>query len=682
MPSREPSIDKRDFRTRPDSSRPLLSQDDSAESSNSNSRDNSYAGSFFEHVAEGIQARDRKWMRREVIRWGSFIWAIIECLCAGSITAYSLYGHLFQTHLRYSQYRVNIISITAELAMYLPVPLFGLLCDRYGPSPSSIVAGFLFGLGYLLAAFSYKSGPPPDAGAGGGHGWPFGVMVLAFVAVGMGTSSMYLSAVTTCAKNFGRGKHKGFALAMPIAAFGLSGLWQSQVGEKLLYETNADGSKGDVDVYRFFLFLGCTLLGAGLIGGVMLRIVDEGEMIDEAVSELERSGLLEESDFFQRAAIENGYGTMNDRRLSDEETALLQAEASARKQRALEEQRKKTWLLNEETRRFLTDHTMWWLAAGFFLVTGPGEAFINNLGSIIPTLYPPATPPSAIPTSAATHVSIVAVTSTIARILTGTLSDLLAPSSSSPSPTNPNPHQQQNHHRTPQQHNPTSLSTSIDSLNIPPIPSPDPDPQPWYQLPLQRLRRFRRHRPTLSRVAFLLAFSLLLSLGQCLLASGAIQQHADRFWLVSGLIGAGYGAVFSLVPILISAVWGVENFGTNWGVVAMVPAVGAAVWGAVFAGVYQGYAGRGGGGVGRGEEGGGGAEWGLSHAGGMGVGAGRGIILMGAGAAAEDGEQMCYGKECYAVTFWCMAVSVWVACGLWLWAWRGPGGWYRRGVPV
>ncbi|KAI9667408.1 MAG: putative monocarboxylate transporter mch1 [Bathelium mastoideum] len=625
MPSRENSIDKRDFRTR-DAARPLLSQHDSAESSHRTSQDGSHAGSFFEQVAEGIQEQDRKRMRREVIRWASFAWAIVECLCAGSITAYSLYGHLFQTHLRYSQYRVNIISITAELAMYLPVPLFGFLCDRYGPAPLSISAGAVFGLGYLLAAFAYKSGPPPDIGTGDGHGWPFGVMVLAFVAVGMGTSGMYLSAVTTCAKNFGRGRHKGFALAMPIAAFGLSGMWQSQVGEKLLYETRPDGSRGDVDVHRYFLFLGCTLLGAGLIGGVALRVINEDEMIDEAVSELERSGLLEESDFFGRDTLENGtgYGTLpSDRHLSDEDAAEFQV----RKQRARDSRRKKTALLNTETRRFLVDPTMWWLAAGFFLVTGPGEAFINNIGSILPTLYPAGTPADAIPTTAATHVSIVAVTSTAARILTGTLSDLLAPTP----PRHPA-------HRRPGS---ATLSSSIPSL---PIPATDPESRkPWYARP-----------PTISRIAFLLAATLLLSAGQALLASGAVQQHGERLWLVSAAIGAGYGAAFSLVPIVIGAVWGVENFGTNWGVVAMVPAGGAAVWGAVFAAVYQAHAGVG-------EERGGG---------------------VGRGSGAEAEGRMCYGTECYAVTFWGMAVSVWVACGMWAWAWRGPGGWKRMGVAV
>src|SRR4051812_49014418 len=115
-------------------------------------------------------------------------------LCAGSITGFSLYGPRFLTDLHYTQYRVNAVSITAELAMYLPVPLFGYLCDRYSPPPLALLAACLFGVGYILAAYTYRAGPPPDSRTGG-DGWPFGMMVLAFVGIGAGTSCMYLSAV-------------------------------------------------------------------------------------------------------------------------------------------------------------------------------------------------------------------------------------------------------------------------------------------------------------------------------------------------------------------------------------------------------------------------------------------------------------------------------------------------------
>lgn len=514
-------------------------------------------------------------------------------LCAGSLTTFSLYGHLFQSRLHYTQYQVNLVAVVAELGLYLFVPVFGYICDRHGPRPASLLSAVFYGVGYVLAAQTYRSGT--RAGEGSGKPWPFSVMLAAFGLVGVGTVCIYLAAVTTCAKNFGRGKHKGFALAAPIASFGLGGMWQSQVGSRVLYERlpGSGGARGDVDVFRYFLFLAGLLVGVGIIGTVLLQVVDEEGLIDDAVEELERSGLLEDSEFFHGGAgggAANGYGTLSSPANDDPETTPTN-EAEAR-----QAQDKKTWLLNSETRRFLSDKTMWWLAAGFFLVTGPGEAYLNNLGTIIGTLSPPPSstpttrPPPPPTTTPATHVSIIAITSTLARLLSGVLADIFSP------PTR-----------------------------------------------------------SLSRLTLLLTSTVLLSLGLLLPALGLLHSSPSSsapffFYLTSALVGTGYGAVFALVPIIVSCVWGVENFGTNWGVVAIVPAGGAAVWSAVYAGVYERGVGRGGGGGGNGNGG------------------------------AGDGR--CYGAKCYQSTFWGMTVAVWVACGLWVYAWRGPGGWRRRGIAV
>lgn len=584
MPSRSSSrsaqpqgIDKLDF----DANRKPPSQ--SHDSLNSNPSEPSGLlrddESFFSNIVDGVIERDRRKLRRQVIRYASFAIAILNCLCAGSITAYSLYGPLFLKHLRYTQFQVNAVSTTAELAMYLPVPLFGYLCDRYNPRPLSLASGLLFGIGYLLAALTYRAGPPKSEG-----GWPFAVMIVAFIGVGSGTVSMYLSALTTCAKNFGRGKHKGLALAMPIAAFGLSGMWQSQVGSHFFTPRDETGEKGDTDVYRYFLFLAGLLFAVGMVGTVGLRVVDEEELIDDAVDELERSGLLENSPFFQRSVLHdgdsaNGYGTITPTSRS------TSSRRGSKGHEATDAAAKKTFLLNAETRMFLTDPTMWLLAGGFFLTTGPGEAFINNVGTIIQTLYPPSS--SGVPgsNSAATHVSIIALTSTIARLLTGTLSDLLAPTA----------------------------------------------------------EKGKQRSCTVSRLVFLLFSTFLFSLGQILLASGLIQHSPSLFPFVSALVGLGYGAIFSLSPIIVSVVWGVENFGTNWGIVAVVPAAGAAIWGAIYSAVYQA-----------------GVETGQLRSDG-------------------EEEQMCYGGNCYQGTFWAMAICSWVALGLWTWAWRW---WVRRGIAV
>ena len=52
------------------------------------------------------------------------------------------------------------------------------------------------------------------------------------------------------------------------------------------------------------------------------------------------------------------------------------------------------------------------------------------------------------------------------------------------------------------------------------------------------------------------------------------------------------------------------------------------------------------------------------------------------GSEDKDDDGLCFGMQCYAPTFWAMAVSTWIACGLWLFAWRGPGGWKSRGIVV
>ncbi|KAK2754850.1 putative monocarboxylate transporter mch1 [Arachnomyces sp. PD_36] len=606
------NVDKRDF----DANRPLLHRGegssgrstrlgflDDSDCDGEGGDNERGGGSLLSEVVDEIRERDRRKVRMNVVRTCSFIWGVMSCLCAGSITAFSLYGPLLLSRLHYTQLRVNSVAITAELGMYLPVPLFGYLCDRYNPAPISLMSGVLFGLGYLLAAFVYKSGPPADAG---GDGWPFWVMILAFAGVGAGTASMYLAGVTTCAKNFGRGKYKGIMLAIPIAAFGLSGMWQSQVGTYLLYEKGPNGERGDVDVFRYFLFLGILLLVVGIGGTVGLRIVGEDELIDEAVEELERSGILDESQFFRsREEVRNAYGTFGadgDGDSGDEDAlSLSDEERELEKQREEEERRKKNWLLNQETRLFLKDHTMWWLAVGFFLVTGPGEAYINNLGTVIGTLTPPsypshAPPPAGLPS---THVSTIAITSTIARLLTGSLSDFFAPTKDHHSYRQPNPE------------DPTSHHTAT-----------------------------KKPRITFSRLYFYLPSALILSLGFLLLASNLPQEEPKLFHLSTALVGFGYGSAFSLTPIIISVVWGVENFGTNWGVVAMFPAAGAAVWGLVYSATYQGAVDR---------------QFG------------------------EDAEGQCFGWECYG--YWSLGctVSVWAAIVIWGLAWRG---WRKRGIVV
>lgn len=224
-----------------------------------------------------------------------------------------------------------------------------------------------------------------------------------------------------------------------------------------------------------------------------------------------------------------------------------------------------------------------------------------QVGTIIDTLtprdrHPGLSPPAGSPS---THVSTIAITSTVARLLTGSLSDLFAPSPAHPT-----------------------------------IQPPSQIPSTPYSFLVRA-----RDTLTLSRMAFLIPSALILSVGYLLLATPLVFVHPPLATLTTALIGLGYGSSFALVPIVISVVWGVENFGTNWGIVAMFPAGGAALYGALYSLTYSSAA----------------------------VG-GHG-----------DMQGRCVGWACYGS--WaagCMG-SVLVATALWLFAWLG---WKRRGIVV
>lgn len=222
------------------------------------------------------------------------------------------------------------------------VPLFGYICDKLGPGKLSVLSSGFFGPAYLLAAYAFI------------HRLPYQVMVIAFVAIGSGTSSMYFAGVTTCAKNFTG--NRGVAISLPIAAFGLSSLWLSQLVSRFF----VDNTTGELMIGNIFLSFSGFLILIGLSGAVGLTVVDEA---GEAPSAAEREGLLEAG---SNGPVYGGIGGHDTRSIMDSDD-------------------QKAWV-NREAWEFLNDKTMWWFAAGVFLVTGPGEAFINNV-----TPHPPKT---------------------------------------------------------------------------------------------------------------------------------------------------------------------------------------------------------------------------------------------------------------------------------------------------
>jgi hypothetical protein len=88
MSSPNGRIDKLDFPPA-DERRPLLHPNDAGQLSPGGS-DTSRSGSFFEHVVEGIQERDRAKMKSEIVRYGAFACAILSWYVLTHGTMYTL----------------------------------------------------------------------------------------------------------------------------------------------------------------------------------------------------------------------------------------------------------------------------------------------------------------------------------------------------------------------------------------------------------------------------------------------------------------------------------------------------------------------------------------------------------------------------------------------------------------
>ncbi|KAK9254316.1 major facilitator superfamily domain-containing protein [Lipomyces tetrasporus] len=467
--------------------------------------------------------------------------ALLSCICAGSIMIFALYAPQFQTHMGYSQVQVNLLSILGEAGMYLTTPIVGISADMYGSAVLSLLSAILFGVAYALAAWAYAA-----------H-LPYFTMMISFLLIGGGTACMYFGSITTCAKTFT--SNRGLALGLPITAYGLSSLWQSQVAAAFFM----DRESGEVHVPGLFAFFAVFLSTVGLIATAGYHF---GYRPDSLVASSKK---------LQRTAAKLG---------SDEETPLLDDDGSEPFSPRVgssaanlgaggvdvdDEDDCKTILLTRKQMvlAFAKDWTAWGAALGLFTTIGPGEMFLNNMGSIIRSLSAPGP-------STATNVSIISFSSASMRIIAGIGSDYISS------------------------------------------------------------KEGRRY----SRMWVMLFFASLLVFGHFLVGLGGLEvSNGWWFWAVSSSLGAGYGAIFTLAPTVVSLVWGAERFGTNWGVLFVFPAVGSIFYELIYAAIYDYH---------------------------------------------TYGERLCYGFSCYQATFLVTGTSCVVAIITWIVVWRL--GWQRRGV--
>ncbi|KAK9454166.1 major facilitator superfamily domain-containing protein [Dipodascopsis uninucleata] len=467
---------------------------------------------------------DREY-REKLLTFGA---AMLCCSCGGSIMLFSLYAPQFQTDLGYTQVQVNVLSMLSEVGMYMTTPIVGIAADIYGSSMLALAAAFFFILSYATAAWAYSM-----------H-LPYFVMMFSFLFIGCGTACIYFGSITACAKTFSH--NRGLALGLPITAYGVSSLWESQLTGLLFI----DHETGYVHVAKFFIFFSVFLGTVGVVASFGYRF---GYAINTSS---------------QQRKLKTSH--TQDVSEATEENALLEVQEDSQILDIANDESSNEVTRKQMIAEFLKDATAWGLAFGLFTTTGPGEMFLNNMGSIIKSLGPGGP-------KATTNVSIISFSSSISRILAGGLAD------------------------------------AMDS-------------------PRSKVR--------ISKMWLMLFFAFLLAFGHLFVALGGLDvNNGSLFWLVSILLGTGYGAIFTLAPTIVSIVWGAERFGTNWGVLFLFPATGTIVYEAIYAAIYDRHTING---------------------------------------------NLCFGEQCYHLTFVITAISCLMAIFTWALVWRL--GWARRHVTV
>lgn len=297
----------------------------------------------------------------QVLRRFAFSIALISCLCAGSVLLFPLFTPVLQHEHHYTQFEINIIGSCTSLGMYLPLPVLGYLADCHGPVLLAVCSMLLFAPGYMLAkhCIDYSLG--------------FETMSLAFVMVGMATSSFYFANLLTCAKIYP--KSKGLTISAPVTCYGLS----SFLGAQLLKAQFLQSSSG-LDLSMAFTLFSILYLVLGVFNMFSCSVVTIEKNI------LLKSQTTEESPLL-------GDHTPTDDLVMNHHSKFI---------------------------KFLKDISAYLLLFCFFFTIGPCEMYITNMGSLIDTISPVS--------SISNQVSIHAILSTLARLSLGALSDFLSSS--------------------------------------------------------------------------------------------------------------------------------------------------------------------------------------------------------------------------------------------------------------
>ncbi|WWC90200.1 uncharacterized protein L201_005133 [Kwoniella dendrophila CBS 6074] len=501
----------------------------------------------------------------------------ISAVQANGVYCWGTYGPVVAKQLQLDGTQAQTIVIGGILGVYLCAAPLGALTDKYGPRIGSLVSACLSLIGYqsfagILRKATYET--------------PYVHLYLtaAYFLVGAATVGSYFACLTCASLSFP--SHPTLALSLPLSLIGLSALVLSSFST-LSFFTSSTNSP-DLDSAKFLFFLGILSPSINLFGSLAMKVIPQPELFGEiklpqdvnddttphntAVNpnihhQIDENGQIDNQEEEEDEDIDVGDMSESIGQLLrlDERTPMLIGgiEAAWEEVEAIE-QGKDDWTAKD----IIKDYQGFWIfGLVLALIIGPGEMVVASIGSIITSLLPPTTsinPSSLIfslfnptnefkftinSTESTTplalrnkHVFLLSLTSTISRLITGALADYLAP----------------------------PLTATINPLH-----KTDPVNQPTHL--------FIRKRPVrLSRSAFAALSGTILGLVFAW-SAGFLNGKGETLSVLSAGSGAMYGAIFTLVPAIVSHHYGPTNFGLAWGMISYFAALGSVVYSYLYA---------------------------------------------------------------------------------------------------
>ncbi|PPR02201.1 hypothetical protein CVT24_011428 [Panaeolus cyanescens] len=189
-----------------------------------------------------------------------------------------------------------------------------------------------------------------------------------------------------------------------------------------------------------------------------------------------------------------------------------------------------TLATDRSIKALLKDFNFYLLLVICVVLLGAGEMVISNIGTIVMSLASDGASNNTMDASsaAAFQVKLFSVANTVTRITVGPLADLLVPSA-----------------------------------------SPD----------ITAVVSLRKHR--FSRYTFLSISSLTMALT---FAWTALEvRNPSQIWVLSLGIATAYSSVFTILPSIISAMWGIENVARNFGILMYAPFTGTPAFSYIYA---------------------------------------------------------------------------------------------------